>query len=76
MRRVTITISDETAVSLISYIRQQEVRPRLTAIIQAAMQEFLAHREFFPVARKLHITPANKGSSAKDVSIDHDRYLV
>ena len=76
MRRATVTISDEIEAKLTAYIRQQEVSPPLTAIVQAALQEFLSRRGFTPGARKLRITPAKKGSGAKDVSVDHDRYLA
>ena len=76
MRRATVTINDEIEANLAAYIRQQEVTPPLTAIVHAALQEFLSRRGFAPGARKLRITPAKKGSAAKDVSIDHDRYLA
>jgi hypothetical protein len=78
MRRATVTISDEIEANLDAYIRQQqqEVSPPLTAIVQAALHEFLSRRGFTPGARKLRITPAKKGSGAKDVSVDHDRYLA
>ena len=76
MRRATVTISDEIEANLAAYIRQQEVAPPLTAIVQAALQEFLSRRGFTPGVRKLRITPAKKGSGAKDVSLDHDRYLA
>jgi len=76
MRRATVTIPDEIEANLDAYIRQQEVSPPLTAIMQAALQEFLTRRGFIPGARKLRITPAKKGSGAKDVSVDHDRYLA
>jgi len=76
MRRATVTISDEIEANLAAYIRQQEVSPPLTAIVQAALREFLSRRGFTPGVRKLRITPAKKGSGAKDVSVDHDRYLA
>jgi len=76
MRRATVTISDEIEANLDAYIRQQEVSPALTAIVQAALQEFLARRGFTPGARKPRVTPANKGSGMKDVSVDHDRYVA
>jgi hypothetical protein len=76
MRRATVTISDEIEANLDAYIQQQDVSPPLTAIMQAALQEFLARRGFAPGARKLRVTPAKKGSGAKDVSVDHDRYLA
>ena len=76
MKRATVTISDEIEANLAAYIRQQEVSPPLTAIMQAALREFLSRRGFAAGTRKLRITPAKKGSGAKDVSVDHDRYLA
>jgi len=76
MRRATVTISDEIESSLDAYIRRQEVTPPLTAVVQAALKEFLARRGFAPARRKLRITPARKGSGARDASIEHDRYLA
>jgi hypothetical protein len=76
MKRATVTISDEIEANLDAYMRQQEVSPALTAVMQAALQEFLARRGFIPGAKKLRITPARKGSGAKDVSLHHDRYLA
>lgn len=76
MKRATVTISDELEANLDAYIRQQEVSPALTAVVQAALQEFLAKRGFVSGARRLRITPAGKGSGAKDVSAHHDRYLA
>lgn len=76
MKRTTVTISDELEANLDAYIRQQEVSPALTAVVQTALQEFLARRGFVPGARRLRITPAEKGSGAKDISAHHDRYLA
>jgi hypothetical protein len=76
MKRATVTISDEIEANLDAYIRQQEISPALTAIVQAALQEFLARRGFAASARKLRITPAKTGSGAKDGSVHHDRYLA
>lgn len=76
MKRATVTISDEIETNLDAYIRRQEVAPALTAVVQAALQEFLARRGFVAGARKLRITPAEKGSGAKDASAHHDRYLA
>ena len=59
-----------------AYISQQEVSPCLTAIIQKALQEFLSRRGFALSARKLHITPAIRGSTTRTVSVDHDHYLT
>ena len=76
MRRATITIPNDLEAGLEAYTRQQEVSPALTAVLQAALGEYLARRGFLPGARKLRITPAKKGSGAKDVSLHHDRYLA
>jgi hypothetical protein len=76
MRRATITIGDDIEASLDEYMRQQDAAPPLTAVLQTALKEYLARRGFIAGERKLRISPAKKGSGAKDVSIDHDRYLA
>ena len=76
MRRATITIEDELEASLDAYIRQQEAAPPLTAVVRTALKEFLAARGFVPGQRKLRITPARKGSGARNISVEHDRYLA
>jgi hypothetical protein len=76
VRQATITISDEIEACLDTYIRQQDSAPPLATVVHAALKEYLARRGFAPVVRKLKITPAKKGSGARDVSIEHDRYLA
>ncbi|HSR05619.1 MAG TPA: hypothetical protein VLM42_00595 [Bryobacteraceae bacterium] len=76
MRRVTITLSDEIEASLNTYLQQQRVSAPLTAIMQAALQEFLSRQGFTTSVGKLRITPAKKGSRVKDASVDHNRYLA
>jgi hypothetical protein len=76
MRRATITIADETESSLDAYMRQQDVAPSLTALVEAALKEYLGRRGFVPGPRKLKITPAKQGSGARNASIEHDRYLA
>jgi hypothetical protein len=76
MRRATITITDDLEVSLDAYNRQQEVSPALTAVLQAALREYLARRGFRAAPKTLRITPAEKGSGARDVSIRHDSYIA
>ena len=76
MRRATITIGDDLETILEAYIRQQEVSPALTAVVQAALTEYLARRGFAPGRKMLRITPAKKGSGARDMSVHHDRYLA
>jgi hypothetical protein len=75
MKRVTITIPDNLAEALDAYRDDQEVAPALTAVVQAALGDFLAERGYFTPRRSLRITPAATGSGARDVSVEHDRYL-
>ena len=76
MKRATVTISDDLESSLDAYVDRQEVAPALTAVVQAAMREYLARRGFGGAPRKLRITPARKGSGVRDTSAHHDRYLA
>jgi hypothetical protein len=76
MRRATVTISDDLEASLDAYYRQQDASPALTAVVQAALREYLARRGFRAAPKALRITPAKKGSGARDVSIRHDSYLA
>jgi metal-responsive CopG/Arc/MetJ family transcriptional regulator len=41
MKRVSVTLDDDLEVALEDYIRSQEVKPSLTAVVQAALQQFL-----------------------------------
>lgn len=76
MKRATVTISDDLEASLDAYLDQQEVSPTSTAVVQAALREYLARRGFHKSTGKFHVTPARKGSGASDVSIRHDQYLA
>jgi hypothetical protein len=76
MRRATVTISDELEASLDAYTRQQDAVPALTAVVRAALREYLDRRGFGGSPKNLRITPAKKGSGARDASILHDRYLA
>ena len=58
MKRATITIQDDLETVLDSYLKSQEVPPTLTALVQAALGEFLARRGAAPPANPLRITPA------------------
>jgi hypothetical protein len=76
MKRATVTISDDLEASIEAYRRQQDAAPALTAVVQAALREYLGRRGFGVGARTLRITPAKKGSGARDASLQHDRYLA
>jgi len=76
MRRATITLNDDLEASLDAYVRQQAASPALTAVVQAALREFLERRGFDAKPKRLRVTPARKGSGVRDASVDHDRYLA
>jgi Arc/MetJ-type ribon-helix-helix transcriptional regulator len=78
MKRATITIPDDLEAKLEEYVRRQDVPPALTAVVQAALREFLEKREGSeePEFRPFRITPAKKGSGLSDVSINHDKYFA
>lgn len=76
MKRATITISDELEPALDAYLTRQDVAPALTALVHAALTEFLGKRGFTTQPKKLRITPSSSGSGRHDVSINHDKYLA
>jgi hypothetical protein len=76
MRRATVTIPDDLAKAVESYVRAQEARPALTAVVQVALRQYLTERGYLPAAGPLRITPAKRGSGKRDVSQAHDRYLA
>ncbi len=57
-------------------IDEQEVPVQLTAVVQAAVREYLGERGYLETSSPLRIRPAERGSGQKDVSISHDRYLA
>ncbi len=76
MKRATVTLTDELEASLEAYLDQQEAAPALTAVVQAALREYLARRGYDRSPGRLRITPARKGSGKPDGSIRHDYYLA
>ncbi len=76
MRRATVTIPDDLSKAVDNYVRTQEARPPLTAVIQAALREYLTERGYLKAPGPLRITPAKPGSGHRDVSLAHDRYLT
>jgi hypothetical protein len=77
MRRATVTIPDDLEKAVDSYMRSQEAPPALTAVVQAALREYLEQRGYSGrTGRFLRITPATKGSERSDVSREHDRYFT
>jgi hypothetical protein len=57
MERATVTIPDDLEKAMDSYVRAQEAPPPLTAVVQAALREYLAERGFFQ--SKLSAVPLN-----------------
>jgi metal-responsive CopG/Arc/MetJ family transcriptional regulator len=76
MKRATVTIPDDLAKAVDNYVRAQEARPPLTAVIQAALREYLLERGYLRSKGSLQITAAKRGSGRRDVSQAHDRYLA
>jgi len=74
MKRATVTIPDDLARAVNSYVRAQEAPPALTAVVQAALREYLTERGYLRARNSLRITPAARGSGHRDVSQAHDRY--
>jgi Arc/MetJ-type ribon-helix-helix transcriptional regulator len=76
MKRATVTIPDDLEEAVERYVKAQDVRPSLTAVIQAVLRQYLSDRGYIRAAGPLRITPARKGSGKRDVSRAHDRYLA
>jgi hypothetical protein len=76
MKRATITFPDDLEQALEQFVEEQEVPVQLTAVVQAAVREYLGERGYLEAASPLRIRPAERGSGQKDVSISHDRYLA
>jgi metal-responsive CopG/Arc/MetJ family transcriptional regulator len=76
MKRATVTIPKDLAEAVDNYVRAQEAPPALTAVVQAALRQYLGERGFLREPRSLAITPAKRGSGRGDVSQAHDRYLA
>lgn len=76
MRRATITLTDELEQAVDAYIESQSAPPTLTAVVQAALREFLVSRSIIAREKRLRITPAEIGSGDPHGSRDHDRILA
>ena len=78
MKRATVTLPDDLEELVEAYRRTQEVPPAFTAVVQAALKEFLARRGFASDRpfRPFEVTPAEEGSGVGDVSSNHDRHFA
>jgi hypothetical protein len=75
MKRATVTLPDDLAEAVEKYTQAQNVTPALTAVVQAALREYLRERGFLRTYRPLKLEPlGNSGRS--DVSVNHDLYLT
>jgi hypothetical protein len=75
MKRATITLPDDLEQALERFVDEQDIPVQLTAVVQAAVREYLGERGYLPSTSKLSIRPAERGSGKDDVSASHDRYL-
>jgi hypothetical protein len=71
-----MTFSDDLAKAVQKYLASQEAPPTLTAVVQAALRQYLGERGFLRTRKILEIAPAPKSSGRSDVSQEHDRYLA
>ena len=71
-----MTLPDDLAQAVDNYVRAQEAAPAHTAVMQAALREYLRERGYLHEYRPLKITPAKKGSGRSDVSQNHGLYLT
>ena len=71
-----MTFPNDLARALEDYLQSQDAPPSLTAVMQAALREYLRERGFLREFRPLKITPAKKGSGRSDISQNHDLYLT
>lgn len=76
MKRATVTLTDELEIALDEYVRSLDVAPSLTAITQAALKEYLAHRGYFRDRKPFWPTPAEIGGGDPHASQNHDRVLA
>jgi hypothetical protein len=75
MKRASVTLPDDLAEAVEKYTQSQNVTPALTAVVQAALREYLQERGFLRTYRPLKLEPlGNSGRS--DVSVNHDLYLT
>ena len=60
---------------LLAQTTAQENPPALTAVVQAALREYLRERGFLRAHRPLRLTAVGR-SGRSDVSLEHDAYLA
>jgi metal-responsive CopG/Arc/MetJ family transcriptional regulator len=75
MKRATMSLPDDLAEAVDQYLQAQDAPPSLTAVVQAALREYLRERGYLRHYRPLKIRPKGK-SGRSDVSTNHDLYLT
>ncbi len=53
MKRATITLNDELERAVDAYLRDQEARPSLIAVMQTALRQYLSERGYVRPAKRL-----------------------
>lgn len=78
MRRTTIALPDSLQATLERYQQDQSAPPSTSALVQAALREYLERRGYTQArpSRGLRLTPAEHGSGSADASRAHDRYVA
>jgi hypothetical protein len=71
-----ITLPDDLEQALERFVAAQSAPVQPTAVVQAAVREYLAERGYLPSTSSLRIRPAPRGSDNDDVSVSQDRYLA
>jgi hypothetical protein len=51
VKRVSVTLGDDLETALEGYVSTREAQPTITAVIQAALRQFLIHKGCFDAAR-------------------------
>jgi hypothetical protein len=76
VKRATITLTDDLEEAIERYVEAHDARPALTAVVQAALRQYLTDGGYLRSSKPLRITPARQGSGRRDASKAHDRYLA
>lgn len=70
-----MTLPDDLAEAVDRYVNSHEAPPSLTAVVQAALREYLRERGYLRPYRPLRLKAVGR-SGRSDVSVNHDAYLT
>lgn len=70
-----MTLPDDLAEAVDQFVKAQEAPPSLTAVVQAALREYLRERGYLRLYRPLRLKAVGR-SGRSDVSQNHDAYLT